>query len=139
MWFYVSFWLIYTSLKLYLFFILKILCTTFGRYRTIFYNMKSFLFFKYKINILLRLRLIICKILVVICNLLESKKLTNFFSKLLIYFFFFFVNFENLTVEFHITYVLNMHIKFRSNRILLLFDQLNYFLYITLDYKNLKL
>lgn len=28
------------------------------------------------------------------------------------------VNFENLTVEFHVPYVLNMHIKFRSNRIL---------------------
>ena len=47
------------------------------------------------------------------------------------------VNFENLAVEFHVPYVLNMHIKFRSNRIL--FDQLIYFLYIILDYKNLKL
>ena len=47
------------------------------------------------------------------------------------------VNFENLTVEFHVPYVLNMHIKFRSNRIL--FDQLIYFLYTILDYKNLKL
>ena len=28
------------------------------------------------------------------------------------------VNFENPTVEFHFPYVLNMHIKFRSNRIL---------------------
>ena len=28
------------------------------------------------------------------------------------------VNFENLTVEFHVPYVLNMYIKFRSNRIL---------------------
>ena len=28
------------------------------------------------------------------------------------------VNFENLIVEFHITYVFNIHIKFRSNRIL---------------------
>ena len=28
------------------------------------------------------------------------------------------VNFENLIVEFHVPYVLNIHIKFRSNRIL---------------------
>ena len=28
------------------------------------------------------------------------------------------VNFENLTVKFHVPYVLNMHIKFHSNRIL---------------------
>ena len=28
------------------------------------------------------------------------------------------VNFENLTVEFHVPYVLNMHIKFHSNWIL---------------------
>ena len=47
------------------------------------------------------------------------------------------MNFENLTVEFHVPYVLNMHIKFCSKRIL--FDQLIYFLYTILDYKNLKL
>ena len=34
------------------------------------------------------------------------------------YIFFSDVNFENLTVEFHVPYVLNMYIKFRSNRIL---------------------
>ena len=28
---------------------------------------------------------------------------------------FFFLNFENLIVEFHIFYILNMHIKFHSN------------------------
>ena len=28
------------------------------------------------------------------------------------------VNFENITVEFHVHYVFNMHIKFRSNQIL---------------------
>ena len=28
------------------------------------------------------------------------------------------VNFENLTVKFHVPYVLNIHIKFRLNRIL---------------------
>ena len=32
--------------------------------------------------------------------------------------FFFFVNFKNLTIEFHVSYILNMHIKFRSNHIL---------------------
>ena len=31
------------------------------------------------------------------------------------FFFFFNVNFENLTIEFHVPYVLNMHIKIRSN------------------------
>ena len=41
------------------------------------------------------------------------------------------VNFENLTVEFYVSYVLNTYIKF--------WDQLIYFLYTTLDYKNLKL
>ena len=34
------------------------------------------------------------------------------------YIYFLGVNFENLTIEFHVSYVLNMHIKFRSNRIL---------------------
>ena len=28
------------------------------------------------------------------------------------------VNFENLTVEFYVPYVLNMHFKFRSNQML---------------------
>ena len=28
------------------------------------------------------------------------------------------VNFENLTVKFHVPYVLNVHIKFRLNRVL---------------------
>ena len=28
------------------------------------------------------------------------------------------VNFDNLTVEFHVSHVLNIHIKFRSNQIL---------------------
>ena len=32
--------------------------------------------------------------------------------------FFFLVNFENLTVEFHVPYVFNIHIKFHSNLIL---------------------
>ena len=36
-------------------------------------------------------------------------------------------NFENLTVEFHVPYVLNMHIKFRSNRILFVIWSINLF------------
>ena len=40
---------------------------------------------------------------------------------------FFGVNFENLTVEFHILYVLNMHIKFRSNRMLFTIRSINLF------------
>ena len=56
--------------------------------------------------------------------------------KLLIYISFLGVNFENLTVKFH---VLNMHIKFRSNRMLFTIESINLFLYIILDHKNLKL
>ena len=40
------------------------------------------------------------------------------FSFFFLFFFFLCVNFENLTVEFYVLYVLNMYIKFRSNRIL---------------------
>ena len=40
---------------------------------------------------------------------------------------FFCVNFENLTVEFHISYVLNMHIKFHSNWILFTIRLINLF------------
>ena len=43
-------------------------------------------------------------------------------------FFFFFVNFENITIEFHVPYVLNMHIKFRSNWILFTIQSINLFL-----------
>ena len=51
---------------------------------------------------------------------------TKFLSKLIwkdtlqtfLYIYFFSMNFENLTIEFYIPYVLNMHIKFRSNWIL---------------------
>ena len=39
-------------------------------------------------------------------------------SSNLLYISFFFVNFENLTIEFHVSYILNMHIKFCSNQIL---------------------
>ena len=37
------------------------------------------------------------------------------------------VNFENLTVEFHISEVLNMHIKYCSNRMLFMIQPLNLF------------
>ena len=63
--------------------------------------------------------------------------------KLLIYIYIYIsflgVNFENLTVKFHVLYVLNMHIKFRSNRMLFTIKSINLFLYIILDHKNLKL
>ena len=61
---------------------------------------------------------------------------TKFLSKLVwretlqtshISLFFFFVNFENLTIEFHVPYVLNMHIKFRSNWILFTIRSINLF------------
>ena len=41
--------------------------------------------------------------------------------------FFFFVNFENLTIELHVPYVLNMHIKFRLNWILFIILSINLF------------
>jgi len=37
------------------------------------------------------------------------------------------VNFENLIVEFHVPYVLNMYIKFCSNRILFTIQSINLF------------
>ena len=37
------------------------------------------------------------------------------------------VNFENLTIEFHVSFVLNMHIKFRSNQILFTMWSMNLF------------
>ena len=41
--------------------------------------------------------------------------------------FFFFVNFENLTIELHVPYVLNIHIKFRLNWILFIILSINLF------------
>ena len=46
--------------------------------------------------------------------------------------------FEILTVGLHILYVLNTHVKFRSNRILFIIQSINLFLCIILDPKNLK-
>ena len=40
---------------------------------------------------------------------------------------FFCVNFKNLTIEFHVPYVLNMHIKFHSNRMLFTIRSINLF------------
>ena len=40
------------------------------------------------------------------------------------------VNFENITVEFHVPYVLNMYIKFYSNHILFTMQSINlYFIH----------
>ena len=50
---------------------------------------------------------------------------------------FFGVNFENLTVEFHILYVFNMHIKFRSNRMLFTIRSIN--LFFIHNFKSQKL
>ena len=36
--------------------------------------------------------------------------------------FLFFVNFENLTIEFYVSYILHTHIKFRSNHILFIIN-----------------
>ena len=46
--------------------------------------------------------------------------------------------FEILTVGLHSLYVLNTHVKFRSNRILFIIQSINLFLCIILDPKNLK-
>ena len=48
------------------------------------------------------------------------------------------VNFENLTVKFHVPYVFKMHIKFRSNRMLFTIQSTNLYLYTILNHKNLK-
>ena len=46
--------------------------------------------------------------------------------------------FEILTVGLHSLYVLNTHVKIRSNRILFIIQSINLFLCIILDPKNLK-
>ena len=43
------------------------------------------------------------------------------------FFFFFYVNFENLTIEFHVPYVLNMHIKICSNWMLFIIQLIKLF------------
>ena len=37
------------------------------------------------------------------------------------------VKFENLTVELHVLYILNAHVKFRSNQILFIIQSINLF------------
>ena len=39
------------------------------------------------------------------------------------------VNFENLTIEFHVLYILNTYVNFHSNRILFTIQLINYFFY----------
>ena len=51
-----------------------------------------------------------------------ERNFTNF-----LYISFLCVNFENLTVEFHVPYVLNMYIKFHSNWILFIIRLINLF------------
>ena len=46
--------------------------------------------------------------------------------------------FENLIVELHALYVFNTHVKFRDNRMLFIIQSINLFLFIILEYKNLK-
>ena len=46
--------------------------------------------------------------------------------------------FENLIVELHILYVFNTHVKFRDNWMLFIIQSINLFLFIILEYKNLK-
>ena len=44
-----------------------------------------------------------------------------------LYISFFYVNFENLTVKFHVPYVLNIHIKFHLNQMLFTIRSINVF------------
>ena len=46
--------------------------------------------------------------------------------------------FEILIVELHILYVFNTHVKFRDNWMLFIIQSINLFLFIILEYKNLK-
>ena len=46
--------------------------------------------------------------------------------------------FENLTIELHVLYILNTHVKFLVNWMLFTISSINLFLYIILNYKNLK-
>ena len=62
--------------------------------------------------------------------------LEKFFSKSL-YFSSFSVNFESLTAEFHVPYVLNIYIKFRSNRMLFTIQLIN--LFFTYNFKSKQL
>ena len=53
--------------------------------------------------------------------------------------FFFFMSFENLNVEFHVPYILNTHIKFRSNRILFIIWSINLFFIFNFRLQKLEI
>ena len=46
------------------------------------------------------------------------------------------VNFENITVEFHVPYVLNMYIKFHSNHILFTMQSINLYFIHNFSHKH---
>ena len=46
------------------------------------------------------------------------------------------VNFENITVEFHVSYVLNMYIKFHSNHILFTMQSINLYFIHNFSHKH---
>ena len=46
------------------------------------------------------------------------------------------VNFENITVEFHVSYVLNMYIKFHSNNILFTMQSINLYFIHNFSHKH---
>ena len=46
------------------------------------------------------------------------------------------VNFENVTVEFHVPYVLNMYIKFHSNHILFTMQSINLYFIHNFSHKH---
>ena len=61
--------------------------------------------------------------------IIEQRFSPNLFREKLfkIYILFLSVNFENLTVKFHVPYVLNMYIKFLSNQMLFTIQSINLF------------
>ena len=60
-------------------------------------------------------------------------------SSNLSYISFFGVNFKNLTIEFHVPYVLKMHIKFRSNRMLFTIQSINFFFIHNFRFQKLEI
>ena len=65
---------------------------------------------------------------VIVVDVVFFKSLTNLeLSPNFSYISFLRVNFENLIIEFHVPYVLNMCIKFRLNRMLFTFRSINLF------------
>ena len=60
-------------------------------------------------------------------DLLLSRNLRYFSFKYI--YIYIFVNFKILIIEFHVLYVLNMHIKFHSNQMLFIIRSINLFFY----------